>query len=178
MCEYSTLIDGQWYDVDAFDGWSGRLGVPVPSKGACATYEKRNNWAKVGVRVGSSASPEARFVLIPRESTQPKRAQSRRASKQPEPAEGLARWLPRKRLALLRSTAGSLFAGADSGGERAASIYRLIGTAKPNRADPRVHLLSVLRLVGKHKSAALTTFAYQVCLSWWCPSAPLRCRPE
>ncbi|MBN3789307.1 hypothetical protein [Burkholderia sp. Ac-20353] len=30
-----------------------RLGVPVPSKGACATYATRNNWAKAGEQVRS-----------------------------------------------------------------------------------------------------------------------------
>jgi hypothetical protein len=37
-----------------------------------------------------------------------------------------------------------LFAGADCGGERAASIYSLIGTAKLNGIDPEAYLRYVL----------------------------------
>jgi transposase len=37
-----------------------------------------------------------------------------------------------------------LFAGADSGVERAADIYSLIGTAKLNRVDPEARLRHVL----------------------------------
>ena len=37
-----------------------------------------------------------------------------------------------------------LFAGADSGGERAAAIYSLIGTAKLNGVDPEAWLRHVL----------------------------------
>jgi transposase len=37
-----------------------------------------------------------------------------------------------------------LFAGSDSGGERAAAIYTLIGTAKLNSADPETYLRTVL----------------------------------
>jgi hypothetical protein len=37
-----------------------------------------------------------------------------------------------------------LFAGADSGGERAAEIYFLIGTAKLNSVDPEAWLRHVL----------------------------------
>ena len=33
-----------------------------------------------------------------------------------------------------------LFAGSDSGGERAAAIYSLIGTAKLNGVDPEAYL--------------------------------------
>jgi len=35
-----------------------RLGVPVPSKGACATYAKRNGWQKAG----ATAAPETQPV--------------------------------------------------------------------------------------------------------------------
>ena len=37
-----------------------------------------------------------------------------------------------------------LFAGSDQGGERAAAMYSLIQTAKPNGVDPRVWLAYVL----------------------------------
>ena len=37
-----------------------------------------------------------------------------------------------------------LFAGADSGGKRAAAIYSLIGSAKLNGLDPELYLRTVL----------------------------------
>ncbi len=43
-----------------------------------------------------------------------------------------------------------LFAGADSGGERAAAIYSLIGTAKLNDLDPQAYLTYVLGNIAEH----------------------------
>lgn len=43
-----------------------------------------------------------------------------------------------------------LFAGADSGGERAAAIYSLIGTAKLNGIDPEAYLRAVLTRIADH----------------------------
>jgi len=43
-----------------------------------------------------------------------------------------------------------LFAGADSGGERAAGIYSLIGTAKLNGLDPEAYLRLVLERIADH----------------------------
>jgi transposase len=43
-----------------------------------------------------------------------------------------------------------LFAGADSGGERAAAIYTLIGTAKLNGLDPQAYLRWVLERIAEH----------------------------
>jgi transposase len=43
-----------------------------------------------------------------------------------------------------------LFAGSDSGGERAAAIYTLIGTAKLNGVDPELYLSTVLARVADH----------------------------
>ncbi|WP_406867737.1 IS66 family transposase [Paraburkholderia fungorum] len=43
-----------------------------------------------------------------------------------------------------------LFAGADSGGERAAAIYSLIGTAKLNNVDPEAYLRFVLARLADH----------------------------
>lgn len=43
-----------------------------------------------------------------------------------------------------------LFCGADSGGERAAAIYTLIGTAKLNDLDPEAYLRHVLDRIADH----------------------------
>jgi hypothetical protein len=43
-----------------------------------------------------------------------------------------------------------LFAGSDSGGDRAASIYSLIGTAKLNGLDPEAYLRDVLNRIADH----------------------------
>jgi len=43
-----------------------------------------------------------------------------------------------------------LFAGSDSGGERAASIYTLIATAKLNERDPEEYLRTVLSHISDH----------------------------
>lgn len=43
-----------------------------------------------------------------------------------------------------------LFAGSDSGGERAATIYSLIGTAKLNGLDPEAYLRRVLGHIAEH----------------------------
>jgi hypothetical protein len=43
-----------------------------------------------------------------------------------------------------------LFAGSDAGGERAAAIYSLLGTAKLNGLDPELYLRTVLERVADH----------------------------
>jgi hypothetical protein len=43
-----------------------------------------------------------------------------------------------------------LFAGADSGGERAAALYTLLETAKLNRLDPERYLRDVLSCIAEH----------------------------
>jgi transposase len=43
-----------------------------------------------------------------------------------------------------------LFAGSDAGGERAAAIYSLIGTAKLNGIDPESYLRNVLSRIAEH----------------------------
>jgi uncharacterized Ntn-hydrolase superfamily protein len=43
-----------------------------------------------------------------------------------------------------------LFAGSDAGGERAAAIYSLVGTAKLNGLDPEAYLRHVLARIADH----------------------------
>jgi transposase len=43
-----------------------------------------------------------------------------------------------------------LFAGSDAGGERAAAIYSLIGSAKLNGIDPEAYLTAVLQKIADH----------------------------
>jgi transposase len=43
-----------------------------------------------------------------------------------------------------------LFAGSDDGGERAAAIYTLLGTAKPNDLNPESYLRYVLDRIADH----------------------------
>jgi hypothetical protein len=43
-----------------------------------------------------------------------------------------------------------LFAGSDRGGESAAAIYSLIGTAKLNGIDPESYLRNVLSRISDH----------------------------
>jgi len=43
-----------------------------------------------------------------------------------------------------------LFAGSDAGGERAAAIYSLLGSAKLNGIDPEEYLTAVLRRIAYH----------------------------
>jgi IS66 C-terminal element len=43
-----------------------------------------------------------------------------------------------------------LFAGSDAGGERAAAIYSLIGSAKLNGLDPEAYLREVLSRIADH----------------------------
>jgi transposase len=43
-----------------------------------------------------------------------------------------------------------LFAGSDTGGERAAAMYSLIGSAKLNGLDPELYLRTVLAQIADH----------------------------
>ena len=43
-----------------------------------------------------------------------------------------------------------LFAGSDAGGERAAAIYSLVGSAKLNHLDPEAYLREVLTRIADH----------------------------
>lgn len=49
-----------------------------------------------------------------------------------------------------------LFAGSDAGGERAAAIYSLIGSAKLNDIDPEAYLTAVLRCIADHPVNRIT----------------------
>jgi hypothetical protein len=51
-----------------------------------------------------------------------------------------------------------LFAGADSGGERAAAIYSLVGTAKLNGVDPEAWLRHVLTHIADHPVNRIDAF--------------------
>ena len=49
-----------------------------------------------------------------------------------------------------------LFAGSDAGGERAAAIYSLIGSAKLNDIDPEAYLREVLTRIADHPISRIT----------------------
>jgi transposase len=51
-----------------------------------------------------------------------------------------------------------LFAGADTGGERAAGIYSLIGTAKLNDIDPEAYLRYELEHIAEHPINRINEF--------------------
>jgi hypothetical protein len=48
-----------------------------------------------------------------------------------------------------------LFAGSDRGGDRAATMYTLIGTAKLNDIDPQAWLADVLKRIAEHPAQRL-----------------------
>lgn len=60
-----------------------------------------------------------------------------------------------------------LFAGSDRGGERAAAIYSLIGTAKLNDLDPETHLRQVLTRLADHPTNRIAEL-----LPWNLAAAP------
>jgi len=47
-------------------------------------------------------------------------------------------------------TRSTLFAGSDAGGERAAAIYSLLGSAKPNGLDPELYMRHVLEQIADY----------------------------
>lgn len=49
-----------------------------------------------------------------------------------------------------------LFAGSDAGGERAAAVYSLIGTAKLNGLDPEAYLRCVIAHINEHRITKVT----------------------
>jgi transposase len=61
-----------------------------------------------------------------------------------------------------------LFCGSDRGGQRAAAIYTLIGTAKLNDIDPQAWLADVLERIADHPLRRLHEL-----LPWtWQPATP------
>jgi transposase len=61
-----------------------------------------------------------------------------------------------------------LFAGSDAGGERAAAIYSLLGSAKLNGIDPEAYMTTVLRRIADHPINRIGEL-----LPWnLCPPAP------
>ena len=58
--------------------------------------------------------------------------------------------MPRALRAVALGRENYLFAGSDFGGERAAAIYSLIGTAKLNGLDPEAYLREVLQRIPGH----------------------------
>lgn len=56
----------------------------------------------------------------------------------------------RTRIARCRTRKNYLFAGSNSGGERAAAMYTLIGSAKLNGLDPEAYLRYVLERIADH----------------------------
>jgi len=51
-----------------------------------------------------------------------------------------------------------LFAGSNAGGERAAAIYSLIGSAKLNGLDPEFYLRTVLARIAEHPVSRIDEF--------------------
>ena len=60
-----------------------------------------------------------------------------------------------------------LFAGSDAGGERAAAMYSLVGSAKLNGLDPEAYLRDVLARIADHLINRIAEL-----LPWNPPAAP------
>ena len=60
-----------------------------------------------------------------------------------------------KRPLLRAPDSGHYEAASDSGGERAAAMYTLIGTAKINNVNPQAWLADVLARIADHPAARL-----------------------
>jgi hypothetical protein len=67
-----------------------------------------------------------------------------------------------------------LFAGADSGGDRAAAIYSLVGSAKLNGLDPERYLRSILSRIAEHPISP----SLNCCLGISLQVSPIPTRPR
>jgi transposase len=68
-----------------------------------------------------------------------------------------------------------LHAGSDAGGERAAALYSLIGSAKLNGIDPQAYLRHVLERIVKHPGNRVgELLPWNVAAQLACNSAALR----
>jgi hypothetical protein len=63
-----------------------------------------------------------------------------------------------------------LFAGSDAGGRRAAAIYSLIETAKPNRLNPQQYVADVLDRIADHPARQIADL-----LPWHWKPVELKC---
>jgi transposase len=52
--------------------------------------------------------------------------------------------------AIVHNRKNYLFAGADAGGDRAAAMYSLIGSAKLNGINPEAYMTAVLQKIADH----------------------------
>jgi transposase len=59
-----------------------------------------------------------------------------------------------------------LFAGSDAGGERAAAIYSLLGSAKLNGIDPERYMAEVLRRIAEHPINRIGELLPWICSRW------------
>lgn len=65
-----------------------------------------------------------------------------------------------------------MFAGSDSGGERAAAMYSLIGSCKLNGINPRAHLEYVLTHIADHQANRIDELLPWNVAKHLLPSAP------
>jgi hypothetical protein len=80
----------------------------------------------------------------------------------------LPKWIQLFRLcARVHNRKNYLFAGSDAGGERAAAMYSLIGSAKLNGLDPEAYLRDVLARIADHPINRIADL-----LPWNLPPAP------
>jgi phage terminase small subunit len=63
-----------------------RLGVPVPSKGACSTFATRNGWVKDGAAASNDTPKTPAVEAVPAKPTTQKRTPSQATVEPPEPA--------------------------------------------------------------------------------------------
>ena len=70
-----------------------------------------------------------------------------------------------------------LFLGSDSGAERAAAIYALIGTAKLNGIDPEAYLRHVLERIADHPSNRIDELLPWVVAAKWADESSAKDMP-